>query len=1028
MNISELCIRRPVFATVINLLIVLVGVVCYSRLPVRQTPKIDTPVVNVNTFYPGANAAVIESQITKPIEDALAGIEGVDFIQSNSRAEQSNVTVVFNLDRSPDGAASDVRDRVNQAREFLPLDAREPVVQKQEADSQPIIWLSFNSDRHSQLEVADYARRLVKDRLQAIPGVAEARLFAAQYSMRIWLDADRLAAQGLTPDDVERALRNQNVEIPAGRIESSEREFTVLAETDLGTPEQFMSVVLRDDPGYLVRLGDVARVELGPDNDRWFGRFNGKPAVPLGLVRQSVANPLDISKAVKAALPEIQQQLPEGMNVEIGYDSTIFIQASLDAVYEAVIEAVVLVVLVIFLFLRSARATIIPLVTIPVSLIGACVLMYAFGFSINTLTLLALVLAIGLVVDDAIVMLENVHRHIELGKSRFAAAIEGAKEISFAIIAMTLTLAAVYLPVAFSAGATGRLFVEFALTLAGAVIVSGFVALTLSPMMCSKLLSDSHQSQGRFYELGERWLNALTDTYKRWLALALRTPGLVVSVATALGLGAIALFLVVPMSRLPSELAPKEDPGFVFTFGMGPEGATVQYMDRYARMIEAAYAEVPEIERYFVFVGWPSVNNTMSFPRLKDWSERDRSAEEVAGELFGRFTQIPGIMAFPQVPAALGGGFNSRDFEMVVQTTESYERLGEIMAAMKTELGNDPRFIQPRADLEMNKPEFRVNVNRDKTASVGADIATVGRTLETLMGGRNVTRFKRGSEQYNVIVQLDKGERQTPDALTAVYVRSRTGDMVQLSNLLDVSETVAPRELAHFNKLRSASLSASLAPGFSLGEAIGAADAALRKVARGEATYDLSGQSREFRKVQSSSLMLFALALAFIYLVLAAQFESFLDPLVILLSVPLAIAGALLTLKLTGGSINVYSQIGLITLVGLIAKHGILIVEFSHQLRDRGQSLLAATIEASSLRLRPILMTTAAMALGALPLALADGAGAEARQDIGWVIVGGLSIGTLFTLFVVPSFYVLLGQWRGRVIADASHGAEGSAH
>ncbi|MBK8286951.1 MAG: efflux RND transporter permease subunit [Ahniella sp.] len=1012
MNLSELCIRRPVFATVINLLIILVGVVCYSRLPVRQTPKIDTPIVNVNTSYPGANAAVIESQITKPIEDALAGIEGVDFIQSTSRAEQSNVTVVFNLDRSPDGAASDVRDRVNQAREFLPFDSREPVVQKQEADSQPIIWLSFNSDRHSALEVADLARRLVKDRLQSIPGVAEARLFAAQYSMRIWLDADRLASQGLTPEDVERALRNQNVEIPAGRIESQDREFTVLAETDLGTPEQFMQVILRDESGYLVRLGDVARVELGPDNDRWLGRFNGRPAVPLGLVRQSVANPLDISKAVKEALPQIQQQLPEGMNVEIGYDSTIFIQASLDAVYEAVIEAVVLVVLVIFLFLRTARATIIPLVTIPVSLIGACALMYVFGFSINTLTLLALVLAIGLVVDDAIVMLENVHRQVEMGKSRFEAAIDGAKEISFAIIAMTLTLAAVYLPVAFSAGATGRLFVEFALTLAGAVIVSGFVALTLSPMMCSKLLVDTHQKQGRFYEMGERALNSLTAGYRRWLGKALQHRLMVFSVATSLGLGAIVLFLAVPQTRLASELAPKEDPGFVFTFGMGPEGATVEYMDRYARMIEEAYSQVPEIERYFVFVGWPSVNNTMSFPRLKDWSERTRTAEEVAGDLFGRFQQIPGIMAFPQVPAALGGSFNSRDFEMVVQTTESYERLGEIMNALKAELAKDARFVQPRSDLEMNKPELRVNVNRDKAASVGADIATVGRTLETLMGGRNVTRFKRGSEQYNVIVQLEKGERQTPDALTAVYVRGRMGEMVQLSNLLDVSETVSPRELAHFNKLRSASISSGLVPGFSLGEAIGVADGALRKVARGEATYDLSGQTREFRRIQSSSLLLFGLALAFIYLVLAAQFESFIDPLVILLSVPLAIAGALLTLKLTGGSINVYSQIGLITLVGLIAKHGILIVEFAHQLRDRGLGLVEAAIESSTLRLRPILMTTAAMALGALPLAWASGAGAEARQDIGWVIVGGLSIGTVFTLFVVPAFYVLLGSWR----------------
>lgn len=1023
MNISELCIRRPVFATVINLLVILIGVVCYTRLPVRQTPKIDTPVVNVNTYYPGANAAVIESQITKPIEDALAGIEGVDLIQSTSRAEQSNVTVIFHLDRSPDGAASDVRDRVNQAREFLPLDAREPVVQKQEADSQPIIWLSFNSTKHSQLEVADYARRMVKDRLQAIPGVAEARLFAAQYSMRIWLDADRLAAQGLTPEDVETALRNQNVEIPAGRIESHDREFTVLAETDLATPEQFAQVVLRDEAGYLVRLGDVSRIELGPDNDRWFGRFNGKPAVPLGLVRQSVANPLDISKGVKAALPEIQQQLPEGMGVEIGYDSTVFIQASLDAVYEAVIEAVLLVVLVIFLFLRSGRATLIPLVTIPVSLIGACILMYVFGFSINTLTLLAMVLAIGLVVDDAIVMLENVHRHVEMGKSRFEAAIDGAKEISFAIVAMTLTLAAVYLPVAFSAGATGRLFVEFALSLAGAVMVSGFVALTLSPMMCSKLLADAGQHQGRFYEIGERALNRMTAAYRKWLERALAHRNAVLSVATGLGVAAMVLFLVVPATKLASELAPKEDPGFVFTFGMGPEGATVEYMDRYARMIEEAYSQVPEIERYFVFVGWPSVNNTMSFPRLKDWSERERSAEEVAGELFGRFQQIPGVMAFPQVPAALGGGFNSRDFEMVVQTTQSYERLGGIMEAMKAELGKDARFIQPRADLEMNKPELRVNVNRDKTASVGADIATVGRTLETLMGGRNVTRFKRGSEQYNVIVQLDKGDRQTPDALTAVYVRGRMGDMVQLSNLLDVSETVAPRELAHFNKLRSASISASLAPGFALGDAIDVADAALRKVAKGEATYDLSGQSREFRKVQSSSLMLFALALAFIYLVLAAQFESFLDPLVILLSVPLAIAGALLTLKVTGGSVNVYSQIGLITLVGLIAKHGILIVEFAHQLRARGLGLVEAAIESSTLRLRPILMTTAAMALGALPLALASGAGAEARQDIGWVIVGGLVIGTVFTLFVVPSFYVLLGSWRGDRHAVRSAGA-----
>ena len=1016
MQLPELCIRRPVFATVINLVIVLVGIVAYQRLPIRQTPKIDTPVVSVSTFYPGANAAVIESQITKPIEDALAGIEGVDFLTSNSRAESSNITVVFHLDRDPDSAASDVRDRVNQAKQFLPFDAREPIVAKQEADSQPIIWLSFNSDRHSQLEVADVARRQVKDRLQSIPGVAEARLFASLYAMRIWLDADRLAAVGLTPEDVETALRNQNVEIPAGRIESTTREFTVLAETDLSTPEEFAAVVLRDDPGYLVRLGDVARIELGPSDDRSLGRFNGKPAVPLGIVRMSTANPLEISAALKTELPRISAQLPEGMQVEIAYDSTVFIDASIKAVYESVLEAVLLVVLVIFLFLRSARATLIPLVTIPVSLIGACILMFALGFSINTLTLLAMVLAIGLVVDDAIVMLENVHRHIEMGKKPFDAAIDGAREIGFAIVAMTITLAAVYVPIAFSAGATGKLFVEFALTLAGAVIVSGVVALTLSPMMCSKLLG-AHDGHGRFYETGERVLRALTERYQRLLDRALAMRGRVVGGALALGVAAFVAFLVVPQTRLASELAPKEDPGFVFTFGMGPEGATLDYMDKYARMIEATYREVPEIDRFFLFVGWPSANNVMSFPRLKDWSERTRTSQDVANDLFGRFTQIPGIMAFPQVPAALGGGFNSRDFEMVVQTTESYERLAEIMAALTEKLRANPNFVQPRADFEMNKPELRVNVNRDKAAAVGADVAAVGRTLETLMGGRQVTRFKRGSEQYDVTVQLDKDARQTPDALTQVYVRGRDGQMVQLSNLLDVTESVAPRQLDHFNKLRSATIGAGLAPGFALGDAIAFADQSLKQVARDSATYELSGQSREFARVQSSTLFLFFLALAFIYLVLAAQFESFVDPVVILLSVPLALAGALLTLKLSGGSINVYSQIGLITLVGLISKHGILIVEFANQLRERGEPLLDAVREAAVLRLRPILMTTAAMVLGALPLALASGAGAEARQEIGWTIVGGLAIGTVFTLFVVPAFYVALAMGRGRTMA-----------
>ncbi len=1017
MLLPQISIRRPVLATVVNLVIILLGLVAYYRLPVRQVPKIDSAVVSVSTGYPGANATVIESQITKPIEDALAGIEGVDYISSESRQESSNVNIVFNLDRDPDDAAADVRDRVNQARELLPTDAHEPIVQKQEADAQPIIWLAFSSDRHSRTEVADIAYRQVKDRLQAIPGVAQARLFSARYAMRIWLSPDRLAAYALTTEDVENALRRQNVEIPAGRIESQAREFTVRAETDLTDAEQFKAIVLVDRNGYLVRLGDVARVELGAADERSMGRFNGRPAVPLGLVRQATANPLDISTALKDELPRIASQLPDGMKVEIAYDTTMFIDASIRNVRSAIGEAVVLVVLVIFLFLRTGRATLIPLVTIPVSLIGTFALMYACGFSLNTLTLLALVLAIGLVVDDAIVMLENIHRHIEEGMTPFEAALTGSKEIAFAIVAMTLTLAAVYLPVSFSTGATGKLFVEFALTLAGAVMVSGFTALTLSPMMCSKLLRHEHDP-GAFYRFGERILDGLTDRYRRLLAHVLAWRVTTASTALALGFAVIGTLLAVPGVRLADELAPKEDPGFVLTWAQGPEGATLEFMDKYATQIEENYRQIPEIDRYFMFVGWPTINNSISFPGLKDWSERKRSAQEIAGEMFGRFSQIPGIMAFPNVPAPLGGGFLDQDLTLIVQTSGSYGDLAEIIEKLKGRLSQNPAFINVRAEMQINKPELSIDVDRDKAATVGADVTAVGRTLSTMMGGRQVTRFKRGSEQYDVLVQVDRADRSTPDALTAVYVRGRNDGMVQLANLVKVEESIALPKLDHFNKLRSAQLGASLAPGVSLADAIAIAERELKDVSGGKAIYDLGGQSREFRKISSSTGLLFGLAVAFIFLVLAAQFESFIDPLVIILSVPLAIAGAVLALKLTGGSWNIYSKIGVITLVGLITKHGILIVEFANQLREQGREKLEAVIESSSLRLRPILMTTGAMVLGAFPLAFAHGAGAAARHDIGWVIVGGMSIGTLFTLFVVPSVYMLLARGGRRASAD----------
>ena len=1012
MVLSDISIRRPVFATVINLVVLLLGIIAYDRLAVRQIPNVDTPVVTVNTSYPGASAQVIESQVTQPIEDALSGVEGIEYMQSVSREQSSQVTIRFRLDRDPDGAASDVRDRVAQARQRLPDEVDEPIVQKQEADAEPIIFLAFSSDQHSQVEIADYAERLVKDRIQQIPGVAQAQVFASTYAMRVWIQPQRLAGFGLTPVDVEQALRSQNVEIPAGRVEGTDREFTVLPQTDLQTPEEFGNVILGESNGYLVRLKDVARIELGAQQERFRARYNGVNAVPLGITKQAVANPLEISEALEALIPQIQRTLPEGLQLDIAFDSTIFIEKSIEEVYKTVIEAVLLVVVVIFLFLRSWRATLIPLVTIPVSLIGAFALMLAFGFTINTLTLLAMVLAIGLVVDDAIVMLENIYRHIEEGMPPFQAALKGSKEIGFAIVAMTLTLAAVYVPLAFSTGRTGKLFVEFAMTLAGAVLVSGFTALTLSPMMSSKLLRHE-KKHGRFYEAGERVLRRLDDGYRAVLTRALKLRWAVVGV----GLVVFALAGVLFMT-LPRELAPQEDQGVIIGFGQAPEGSTVGYTDRYARMMEQGFASAPGVVSYFQLVGFPSVTNTIGFVMLEDWDQRDASVQEVQGALFPQFMGIPGIMAFPTLPPPLGQDGFGQPVNFVVQSTGTWEELGETVQALMAKMRENPQLTNPDSDLKLDKPQLKLEVDREKVADVGTSVATVGRTLETLLGGRNVTRFKRGSEQYDVLVQVEDADRRTPGDLSNIFVRGGDGQMVQLSNLVTSEETVAAKELNHFNKLRAATISAGLAPGYSMGEALDWMEGALAEVAP-DAQYDLSGQSREFRESSSDFGMILALAVVFIFLVLAAQFESWVDPFVILLAVPLAAFGAFLLLKLSGhGSWNIYSQIGMVTLIGLIAKHGILIVEFANQLQEQGKSKFDAVVDAAALRLRPILMTTGAMVLGSLPLAIASGAGAEARNQIGMVIVGGMSIGTVFTLFVVPVVYLLIGRNHQKAAAE----------
>ena len=1005
MQLPEISIRRPVFATVLSLLIVLVGWVSFNGLSVREYPKIDEPNVTVTTRLAGASSEVVESQITKIIEDSVAGIEGVDVISSISRQEQSQITVKFKLERDPDSAAADVRDKVSRVRQRLPQEIDEPVIAKVEADASPVIWLALSSDTHDALQLSDLANRVVKPVLQTASGAADVRVYGERrFSMRIWLDPDRLAAYRLTVQDVEDALRRNNLEVPAGRIESGQREFNVTAATDLQRAGEFRQMTIKTVNGQPIRLLDVARVREGAQDERTSVRLNGRDAISLGVIRQATANPLVLSAAVRERLDKVRADLPPGITVDVANDNSVFIDRSIQAVYKTIFEAVVLVALVIFVFLRTLRASIIPLVTIPVSLIGTFALMALFGFSINTLTLLALVLAIGLVVDDAIVVLENIYRHIEEGVPPLQAAIQGGKEIGFAVLAMTLTLAAVYAPLAFTPGRTGRLFAEFALALAGSVVVSGFVALTLSPMMCSKLLK--HNANPGWFDRGmERVLTGLTNGYAAVLAASLKVRWLVLLVMVGSAVGTWAL-----LKDIKQELAPLEDRGVILTVINGPDGATMDYTRKYTEAIEKIGQGYTEFDRVFSIVGNPTVAQANVFLRAKPWEERSKSTQEIAREITPRIAGLPGVSAFPITPPSLGQGFRERPINFVIVTSDSYQNLSRVVRQFQDELAKNPGFVQVDTDLRLNKPEIRMDVDRERAADMGVSVDAIARTVQTMLGGRVVTRYKKDGEQYDVVVQTESSQRNTPDDIDKLFVRGKNDTMIPLAALVKTREVVVPRDLNHFGQRRSASITANLSPELALGDALKVMDEIAARVLPPGYTTDLNGQSREFRNSSGSLAVVFGLSLLFIYLVLAAQFESFIDPFIIMLSVPLSMVGALLALKFTGGTLNVFSQIGLITLVGLITKHGILIVEFANQLQEQGVAKLAAVKQSAALRLRPILMTTGAMVLGSIPLALATGAGAESRQQIGWVIVGGMSLGTLLTIFVVPTVYTLLAR------------------
>lgn len=1006
MQLAEASVRRPVLAVVMSLLIVLVGLVSFSGLPLREYPKIDEPTVTVTTRYTGASAEVIESQVTKPLEDSIAGIDGVDVITSISRPEQSQITVRFRLEKDADTAAAEVRDRTSRVRNSLPQAIIEPVIAKVEADAFPVIWLAFSSDTLNPLQINDLINRVVKPRLQTVTGVADVRIFGERkYAMLVSLDVARLASYQLTSQDVEDAIRRNNLELPAGRIESNTREFSVSAQTDLQQAHEFGDIVIRNVNGFSVKLRDVADIREGTANERSRVRLNGQAAISAGVIRQATANPLELSAGVREMIPRLKADLPDGMSIDIANDNSVFIDRSIRSVFITIVEAVVLVSLVIFVFLRTVRASIIPIITIPVSLIGAFAMMALAGFTINTLTLLALVLAIGLVVDDAIVVLENIYRHIEEGLDPFSAAIKGVREISFAVIAMTMTLAAVFAPLAFTPGRTGKLFSEFALALAGAVIVSGFVALTLAPMLSAKLLR--HNPNPSWFDRSmERWLTALTTGYENLLRLILtRARWAMVLVMLASGVGIAVIY-----PTMKQELAPLEDRGIVLATINAPDGSTLDFTDRYALELEKIGQAYPEFDRIFASMGNPTTGQGTVIYRAVDWEERERTTLQMAREMGPKFGALSGVNAFPITPPSLGQGFRARPLNFVIQTSDSYQNLSEVAQAFMVEVGKNPGILQANVDLRLNKPELRVVVDRVKAAELGVSVDVVARTIETMLGGRVITRYKRDAEQYDVVVRTSPDARSTPDDIDLIQVRGRQNTMIPLSSLVTVTETVSPRELNHFGQRRSASITAGLAPDYSLGEALDFMDATAAKLLKPGYTTELNGTSREFKNAQGALAIVFVLALLFIFLVLAAQFESFVDPFVILLSVPLSMIGALLALKYTGGSLNVYSQIGLITLVGLITKHGILIVEFTNQLRERGMAMQEALIKASAQRLRPILMTTGAMVLGAVPLALATGAGAESRTQIGWVIVGGMSLGTLLAVFVVPTMYALLAR------------------
>jgi multidrug efflux pump len=1015
MAFTDPFIRRPVLATVVSLLIILLGFQAFSKLVIRQYPQMENALITVATAYPGANAETIQGYITQPLQQSLASAEGIDYMTSSSQQNLSVISIYARIGADSDRLFTELLAKAGEVKNQLPQDAEDPVLSKEAADSTALMYVSFYSDELSNPQITDYLSRVIQPKLATLPGMAEAEILGNQvFAMRLWLDPVKMAAYGVTASDFNEAVRQYNFLAAAGEVKGQYVVTSINASTDLKTPQAFGAIPLKTEGDRRVLVRDVARVEMGAANYDSISSFDGTPSVYIAIKGTPSSNPLDVIKHVRAILPELEAQLPPNLKVSIAYDATRFIQASIDEVVKTLIEAVLIVIVVVFLFLGAFRSVLIPVITIPLSMIGVLFFMQLMGYSINLLTLLAMVLAIGLVVDDAIVVVENIHRHIEEGKTPFDAAIEGAREIAVPVVSMTITLAAVYAPIGFLEGLTGALFKEFALTLAGAVIISGIVALTLSPMMCSRLLRHDENPTGLAHKL-----DVIFDKLKRRYQAALH--------GTLNTRPVVLVFALLVMALIPvllkfshSELAPEEDQGIVFLFANAPQPTNLDYLNAYSDQFVEIFKSFPEYYSSFQINGFDGVQAGIGGFLLTPWDERERTQMELLPEVQQRLNAIPGLQVFGFNLPSLPGTGQGLPFQFVINTPNDYESLLQVADRIKARAMESGKFAFLNVDLAFDKPEVLVDIDREKAAQMGVSMQDLGLTLAILLGEGEINRFTIDGRSYKVIAQVERAYRDNPGWLNNYYVKSESGQMLPLATLIKVSDRARPTKLKQFQQLNSAIIEGVSI--VSMGDAVDSiAQIAREEAPRGYA-FDYAGSSRQYIQEGSALFVTFALALAIIFLVLAAQFESFRDPLVILVTVPLSICGALLPIFLGFSSLNIYTQVGLVTLIGLISKHGILIVEFANQLRrDKGLSVREAIEEAASIRLRPVLMTTAAMVFGMVPLILATGAGAASRFDIGLVIATGMSIGTLFTLFVLPCVYTLLAKPDAPGKAQAVH-------